>query len=57
MSSSGRQRPYSIPPLLPQLAERMLKVSQMLVLNHFHVLSPLSDMRRASAAFVMVAPH
>jgi hypothetical protein len=50
MSSSSRQRPYPIPPLLPQLAERMLKISQMLVLNHFYVLSPLSDMRRASVA-------
>jgi hypothetical protein len=45
MSSSGRQRPYPIPPLLPQLAESTLKVSQMLVLNHFRVL----DMRRALA--------
>src|SRR5580704_10616901 len=39
MSSSCGQRPYPIPPLLPQLAECTLKVSQMLVLNHFHVLS------------------
>jgi hypothetical protein len=44
MSRSGRQCPYPIPPLLPQLAERPLKVSQMLVLNHFNVISPLSDM-------------
>jgi hypothetical protein len=50
MSSSSRQRPYPIPPLLPQLAESTLKVSQMPVLNHFHVLSSLSDMRRALAA-------
>jgi hypothetical protein len=51
MSSSGRQRPYPIPPLLPQLAESTLKVNQMLVLNHFRVLSSLSDMRQALAAF------
>jgi hypothetical protein len=35
MSGSGRQGSYPIPPLLPQLAESTLKVSQMLVLNHF----------------------
>jgi hypothetical protein len=50
MSSSSRQRPYPSPPLLPQLAESTFKVSQMLVLNHFHVLSSLSDIRRALAA-------
>jgi hypothetical protein len=38
MSSSSSQRLYPIPPLLPQLADSMLKVIQMLVLNHCHVL-------------------
>jgi hypothetical protein len=44
MSSSCRQRPYPIPAPLPELAESTLKVSQMLVLNHFHS-SAWSDMK------------
>jgi hypothetical protein len=55
MSSSSRQRPHPIPPLLPQLAESTLKVNQMLVLNHFHVLffvasSPTNLPRHSSLA-------
>jgi hypothetical protein len=50
MSRSSRQRPYPIPPLLSQLAESLLKVSQMLVLNHFHILSPLFDVGASAAA-------
>jgi hypothetical protein len=45
MSSSGRQRSYPIPPLLAQLAERTLKVSQMLVLIRCR---PESTVRQAS---------
>jgi hypothetical protein len=56
MSRSSRQRPYPIPPLLPQLAESLLKVSQMLVLNHFHVLSPLFDVG-PSAGFTNRSCH
>jgi hypothetical protein len=44
---------YPIPPLLPQLAESPLKVSQMLVLNHFPVLSPLSDGRGSDVTAVV----
>jgi hypothetical protein len=38
------------------LAESLLKVSQMLVLNHFHVLSPLFDVG-ASASFTNRSCH